>query len=130
MNNVLKITAAGELKVYPVTDSAWGVAKRELGNATLEPLGLAKGLVMLLDEDGYGKGLPMNERATALVAKCYGGDVRPILGDVILALDNGETYKPLTDQLEILARYFFYWLPKIKMPSKMPEPTITIFTWK
>lgn len=133
MMNVVKITAGGEFKSLPANGDnggAWGVAKRELNNATLEPLALGKGLVMMLDEDGYAKGLPMNERATAIVAKCYGVGVRPIQGDVVICVDNGATYKPLTDSLEVLVQYWFHWMPKLRMPSKMPAPTIQVIAWK
>jgi hypothetical protein len=45
--------------------------------------------VMFVDDQGYEKGLPVNEKATALyLANCHPGTTHQILGDVVITLDD------------------------------------------
>lgn len=45
--------------------------------------------VMLVDDQGYSKELPVNEKATALyLERCYPGTTHQILGDVIVVPDD------------------------------------------
>lgn len=45
--------------------------------------------VMFVDDQGYEKGLPVNDKATALyLANCHPGTTHQILGDVVVTLDD------------------------------------------
>lgn len=45
--------------------------------------------VMLVDDEGYAKELPVNEKATALyLERCYPGTTHQILGDVVIVPDD------------------------------------------
>lgn len=54
----------------------------------LDTVRLAGGMVMLVDDIGYDKGLAINEQATALyLARCRPGTTHVIRGDVYIAPD-------------------------------------------
>jgi len=59
-----------------------------LDSTALDTVTLADGLVMLVDDQGYDKGLPVNETASALYhARCRPGTTHMIVGDVAIVPD-------------------------------------------
>ncbi|WP_233854147.1 hypothetical protein [Paraburkholderia sp. HD33-4] len=59
-----------------------------IGATTLDSVNLAHGEVMILDDLGCERGLPVNATATAMYhARCVPGTTWPILGDVVIAPD-------------------------------------------
>lgn len=65
-------------------------AEELIGAACLDSVTLADGVhVMLVDDLGYQRGLPVNEKATALyMQRCRPGATHLIVGDVVIVPDS------------------------------------------
>lgn len=62
--------------------------RRMIGADIIDTVNLRDGRVMLVDDDGHQKFLPVNERATELYhSVCKPGTTHKIVGDVAICLD-------------------------------------------
>lgn len=82
------IRVDGSIEAMPKTRRITEIAQR-IGADTLDTVVLADRVhVMAVDDTGHPKGLPINERATALYHQvCVRGTVHPIRGDVVVVPD-------------------------------------------
>ena len=66
-------------------ESLFEWCRRTIGADTLDTVTLHDGRLMLIDDDGFAKGLPVNEAATALYAsRCRPDSAPVIVGDVVI----------------------------------------------
>lgn len=105
MAKTLKITAGGHIRVVEVDFGCLENLQREVGGL-LESVYTQRlqsyfglNVLMVVDEEGIIKGLPMNPVGSLFYGTATHGN--PIVGDVLLAVANGEEWRaPDEDQIE------------------------------
>ena len=81
---VLRASGARETHALPF-ESLFEWCRRTVGADTLDTVTLHDGRLMLIDDDGFAKRLPVNEAATALyAARCRPDSAPVIVGDVVI----------------------------------------------
>lgn len=94
MNNIICVRTTGAVECIPAENNVLSQAKRLLSGAYIEVAGTSiPGLMMLIDEDGKRKGLPVNKRATALYPNRYDC----ICGDAVFVNVDGKAFCALKD---------------------------------
>jgi hypothetical protein len=91
MKNVRIIHTDGHETLIP--DGDWDAVHKELGTDILDHFTCTNGDLVMVDDLGHGKRLPINKKASELYwARCKPGTTHPIVGPVavIPAKDNPE----------------------------------------
>jgi hypothetical protein len=85
--NVTVLRTTGDEEAHQLPRGSIGALQKLIACEICDVVNLRDGRVMLVDDDGLGKGLPRNEKATALYhsVTCPGDHF--IVGDVVIAKD-------------------------------------------
>jgi len=127
---ILKLDVDGAVERVECSDeSVWNVCRKELDGGYLEPVYLPFGFVMLVDDDGYSKGLKANPTATLLYCILFRME-HFILGKCCFVRDDAGHFVGLSEGqakgLEDLLADFRKQSAAMTIPKVIPPPKVTI----